>query len=55
MKYFMILQSDLITVVNPVIFCYVLNNLLRPRRRWEDNIKITGFSWLRIGSTGELL
>jgi hypothetical protein len=37
----------------------------RPRRRWEDNIKIdlgrqgsmgrTGFSWLRIGSSGGLL
>jgi hypothetical protein len=37
----------------------------RPRRRWEDNIKLdlreieidggTGFSWLRIGSSGGLL
>jgi hypothetical protein len=37
----------------------------RPRRRWEDNIKMdfrevgmmgrTGFSWLRIGSGGGLL
>jgi hypothetical protein len=37
----------------------------RPRRRWEDNIKLdlreegsmgrTGFSWLRIGSSGRLL
>jgi hypothetical protein len=32
----------------------------RPRRRWEDNIKTrsmgrTGFSWLRIGSSGRLL
>jgi hypothetical protein len=37
----------------------------RPRRRWEDKIKMdlreigingrTGFSWLRIGSNGELL
>jgi hypothetical protein len=36
----------------------------RPRRRWEDNIKLdlregsmgqTGFSWLRIGSSGMLL
>jgi hypothetical protein len=37
----------------------------RPRRRWEDNIKMdlreigsmgrTGFGWLRIGSTGGLL
>jgi hypothetical protein len=37
----------------------------RPRRRWEDNIKMdlretgidgrTGFGWLRIGSSGELL
>jgi hypothetical protein len=37
----------------------------RPRRRWEDNIKMdlreigiderTGFSWLRIGSSGRLL
>jgi hypothetical protein len=37
----------------------------RPRRRWEDNIKMdlreiwidggTGFSWLRIGSSGGLL
>jgi hypothetical protein len=39
--------------------------LERPRRRWEDNIKMdlkeigidgrTGFSWLRIGSSGGLL
>jgi hypothetical protein len=36
--------------------------LRRPRRRWEDNIKldlreirIDGFGWLRIGSSGELL
>jgi hypothetical protein len=37
----------------------------RPRRRWEDNIKMdlgeigidgaTGFSWLRTGSSGGLL
>jgi hypothetical protein len=37
----------------------------RPRRRWEDNIKLnlreiridgrTGFTWLRIGSNGGLL
>ena len=37
----------------------------RPRRRWEDNIKMdlqevgcgvwTGSSWLRIGTTGGLL
>jgi hypothetical protein len=37
----------------------------RPRRRWEDNIKMdlmeigimgrTGFGWLRIGSNGGLL
>jgi hypothetical protein len=37
----------------------------RPRRRWEDNIKMdlreigidgaTGFGWLRIGSSGGLL
>jgi hypothetical protein len=37
----------------------------RPRRRWENNIKLdlrrkgingrTGFSWLRIGSSGVLL
>jgi hypothetical protein len=37
----------------------------RPRRRWEDNIKLDlremgsmghiGFSWLRIGSSGGLL
>jgi hypothetical protein len=34
----------------------------RPRRMWEDNIKMdlremgrTGFSWLRIGSSGGLL
>jgi hypothetical protein len=37
----------------------------RPRRRWEGNIKLalgrygsmgrTGFSWLRIGSSGGLL
>jgi hypothetical protein len=37
----------------------------RPRRRWEDNIKldiretgfdgVTGFSWLRIGFSGEIL
>jgi hypothetical protein len=37
----------------------------RPRRRWEDNIKMdlreigidgrTGFGWLRIGSGGGLL
>jgi hypothetical protein len=37
----------------------------RPRRRWEDNIKMdlrevgimrrTGFSWLRIRSSGGLL
>jgi hypothetical protein len=37
----------------------------RPRRRWDDNIKMdlreigidgrTGFSWLRIGSSGGLL
>jgi hypothetical protein len=37
----------------------------RPRHRWEDNIKMdlgeigidgrTGFSWLRIGSSGRLL
>jgi hypothetical protein len=37
----------------------------RPRHRWEDNIKLdlrergiyggTGFSWLRIGSSGGLL
>jgi hypothetical protein len=37
----------------------------RPRRRWEDNIKldlreigidgVNGFSWLRIGSSGGLL
>jgi hypothetical protein len=30
----------------------------RPRRRWEDNIKLElrriGFSWLRIGSNGGL-
>jgi hypothetical protein len=40
--------------------------LRRPRRRWEDNIKLdlkeigidgrrTGFSWLRIGSSGGLV
>jgi hypothetical protein len=36
--------------------------LRRPRRRWEDNIKldlrdigIDGFCWLRIGSNGGLL
>jgi hypothetical protein len=39
--------------------------LRRPRRRWEDNIKIdleevgwgawTGLIWLRIGTGGELL
>jgi hypothetical protein len=37
----------------------------KPRRRWEDNIRMdlrevgsmgrTGFSWLRIGSGGGLL
>jgi hypothetical protein len=37
----------------------------RPRRRWEDDIKVdfrevgwgawTGFIWLRIGTGGELL
>jgi hypothetical protein len=37
----------------------------RPRRRWEDNIKLdlekieidgrTGFGWLRIGPSGGLL
>jgi hypothetical protein len=34
----------------------------RPRRRWEDNIKMDlrkigriGFSWLRIGSSGGFL
>jgi hypothetical protein len=36
----------------------------RPRRRWEDNIKMdlretsmgrTGFGWLRIGSNGGIL
>jgi hypothetical protein len=37
----------------------------RPRRRWQDNIKIdlreigwvewTGFIWLKIGASGELL
>jgi hypothetical protein len=37
----------------------------RPRRRWEDNIKLdlreigidglTGFGWLKIGSSGRLL
>jgi hypothetical protein len=37
----------------------------RPRRRWEDNIKMdigeiglmgrTGFGWLRIGHSGGLL
>jgi hypothetical protein len=37
----------------------------RPRRRWEDNIKMnlreigidgeTGYSWLRIGSSGGIL
>ena len=36
----------------------------RPRRRWEDNIKMdlrevggveTGWSWLRIGTDGEYL
>jgi hypothetical protein len=37
----------------------------RPRRRWEDNIKMdlreigsmgrTGFRWLRIGSSGGIL
>jgi hypothetical protein len=37
----------------------------RPRRRWEDNIKMdlgrydgvvwTGLIWLRIGTSGELL
>jgi hypothetical protein len=37
----------------------------RPRRRWEDGIKIdlkeigwgvcSGFTWLRIGNTGRLL
>jgi hypothetical protein len=36
----------------------------RPRRRWEDNIKLdlreigidgrTGFGWLKIGSSGDL-
>jgi hypothetical protein len=35
-------------------------SLGRPRRRWEDNIKMdfqdwTGLVWLRIGSGGELL
>jgi hypothetical protein len=39
--------------------------LVRPRRRWEDNIKMdlrevgwgawTGLIWLRIGTGGELL
>jgi hypothetical protein len=38
---------------------------VRPRRRWEDNIKMdlreigsmgrAGFSWIRIGSGDELL
>jgi hypothetical protein len=37
----------------------------RPRHRWEDNIKLdlrrqesmvrTGFSWLRVGSSGGLV
>jgi hypothetical protein len=31
----------------------------RPRRRWEDNIKLDlreiGFGWLRIGYSGRLL
>jgi hypothetical protein len=27
----------------------------RPRRRWEDNMVCTGFSWLRIGSSDGLL
>jgi len=33
--------------------------LARPRRRWGDNIKgsmdRTGFSWLKIGSSGGVL
>jgi hypothetical protein len=40
--------------------------LERPRRRWEDGIKVdlreigwggvwSGFTWLRIGTVGELL
>jgi hypothetical protein len=39
--------------------------LVRPRSKWEDNIKMdlreigidgrTGFDWLRIGSSGGLL
>jgi hypothetical protein len=31
--------------------------LVRPRRRWEDNIKMgrTGFGWLRVESSGGLL
>jgi hypothetical protein len=42
-----------------------LGPLGRPRRRWEDNIRMelgeigidggTGFSWLRIGSSGGLV
>jgi hypothetical protein len=32
-------------------------SLGKPRRRWEDNIKMgrTGFGWLRIASSGWLL
>jgi hypothetical protein len=30
--------------------------LERPRRKWEDSIKISGgFNWLRIGYSGGLL
>jgi hypothetical protein len=41
------------------------NPLVKPRRRWEDNIKMilekqdgvlwTGFIWLRTGTSGGLL
>jgi hypothetical protein len=40
-------------------------SLRRPRRRWEDNIRMdlmeqiaemwTGFTWLRIGTSGRFL
>ena len=47
------------------LFIYVFLRLGRPRRRWEDNIKMdlqevggglgTGWSWFRIGTGGRHL
>jgi hypothetical protein len=56
-------KSDVKTARTKIIVCLLI--LGRPRRRWEDGIKMdlreigwgvwSGFTWLRIGIVGGLL